>query len=163
MRHSILAGMKDRPSRKREHLSAAGVLNPHPERVDDPLFHDHPTFFDANDQLQVRYEMLRSHRIDAQSVIAICQRYGVSRQGFYNVQERFDAEGTAGLLPRKPGPKGPSTLTARVLQFIEGELQDDPDRNGRSLVTELEGRFGVRVHKRTLEKLLAQRRSKKNA
>ncbi|MEE8296999.1 MAG: helix-turn-helix domain-containing protein [Hyphomicrobium sp.] len=160
---SILASMEDRPRRKRAHLSDAGVLNAHPARVDDPLFHDHPTFFDANDQLQVRYEMLRSHRVDDQSVVAICQRYGVSRQSFYNVQERFDVEGTVGLLPRKPGPKGPSKLTAEVLQFIARELQDDPDRNVRSLVTELEGRFGVRVHKRTLEKLLAERRSKKNS
>jgi len=43
-------------------------------------------------------------------VVGICQRYGVSRQTFYNLQERFLSAGTAGLLAKKQGPKGPSKV-----------------------------------------------------
>ena len=50
-----------------------------------------------------------------------------------------------------------------MLEFIARQLQDEPNRNARSLLTELKVRFGVRVHKRTLEKFLAEFRSKKNA
>lgn len=154
--------MEDRRYQKRAYLRAAGVLNPFPERVNDPLFHDHAAFFDATDLLQVRYEMLRAHRLDHHRVVALCQRYGISRQSFYNVQARFDAAGTAGLLSRKPGPHGPSKLTTDVVQFVERQLHEDPTRRARALVRQLEEQFGTRCHPRTLEKLLKDLRSKKN-
>ncbi len=128
----------------------------------NPLFEQFPDFFDAHDRLQVRYEMLRSHRVDEHKVAAICKRYGVSRQTFYNLQERFLSEGTAGLLSRKPGPKGPSKLTGALLQFVERRFHQEPDLGGSSLVSQIEDRFGVSFHKRTLEKLLQELRSKKN-
>ena len=154
--------MPENPKRKQQHLREAELLHAQPERVQDPLFEQFPDFFDAHDQLQVRYEMLRSHRVDEQKVAAIGQRYGVSRQTFYNLQERFLSEGTAGLLSRKPGPKGPSKLTRELLQFVEQRFQQEPDLGGSSLVRQLEERFGVSFHKRTLEKLLKELRSKKN-
>ena len=43
---------------KKQSLRAAGTLNLRPERVVDPLFRD-SVFFDSNDILQVRYEMIR--------------------------------------------------------------------------------------------------------
>jgi transposase len=120
-----------------------------------------PDFFEPRDQLQVRYEMLRSHRVDEHKVAAVCQRYGVSRQTFYNLQERFLSGGTAGLLSRKRGPKGPSKLTGELLQLVERRLQQEPELSGGSLASQIEDRFGVAVHKRTLEKLLKELRSKK--
>jgi len=160
--HGSLVRMPDKPTHKRRTLHEAGLLHPHPERVQDPLFGNFPAFFDSQDQLQVRYEMLRSHLVDKRSVVATCQYYGVSRQTFYNLQERFLKEGTAGLLARKPGPKGPAKLTTEVLQFVEHQLQHDPHLSARALVSQLEERFGVSFHKRTLEKLLKELRSKKN-
>ena len=154
--------MADQRSRKLASLRAASVLHPDPDRVSDPLFHDHPTFFDANDLLQVRYEMLRAHLLDHHRVVALCRRYGLSRQSFYTVQARFEAAGTAGLVGRKPGPKGPSKLTAEVVEFVERQLHADPTRRARALVEELEDHVGVRCHPRTLEKLLKDLRSKKN-
>lgn len=159
----MLLDMEDRPRRKRESLKVAGLLNPHPERVDDPLFHQHPTFFDAHDQLQIRYEMLRSQHFGQQSVVVICRRFGVSRQTFYHLQERFVREGTAGLLWKKPGPKGPVKLTAEVLRFVEQQLQHHPDIGTRSLISLLAEHVGVTLHKRTVEKLLKELRSKKNS
>lgn len=161
--YSILSRMeKDSPS-KRQHLEDAGLLHPRPEQVKAPLFHDYPAFFDAHDQLQVRYEMLRAHLVDKQNVVAICQRYGVSRQTFYNLQARFVGEGTAGLLLKKPGPKGPSKLTTEVVAFVAQQLQQQPQPSTRTLVASIEQRFGVSFHKRTLEKLVTELRSKKNA
>ena len=105
--------MADQRSRKLASLRAASVLHPDPDRVSDPLFHDHPTFFDANDLLQVRYEMLRAHLLDHHRVVALCRRYGLSRQSFYTVQARFEAAGTA------PSPDShpihPQTRAARDL------------------------------------------------
>ena len=82
---------------------------------------------------------------------------------FYNVQERFLSEGSAGLLVKKPGPKGPSKLTAKVRQFVAHQLQHDPHLSTRSLRSQLKEQFDLRCHPRTLERLLNELRSKKNA
>ena len=155
--------MPEKPTRKQQHLREAGVLHAEPERIRDPLFLECPAFFDPHDQLQVRYEMLRAHLLDSQNVVGICQRYGVSRQTFYNLQARFLSEGTAGLLAKKPGPKGPSKLTARVREFVEHQIQRDPGLSPGVLLSQLEERFNTSFHRRTLEKLLAELRSKKNS
>ena len=47
---------------KEKRLADSGTLNPNPEEVTDPLFKGH-VFFDAQDLIQVKYEMLR--RVEA--------------------------------------------------------------------------------------------------
>ena len=155
--------MEDGNKRKRENLEEAGLLNATPEQVRDPLFREYPGFFDAHDNLQVRYEMLRSNQIDGESVVAICKRYGVSRQTFYNLQERFTKSGTAGLVPKKSGPRGPSKLTADVVKFVNQHLDQDPSIGTMQLVKRIEGEFGISCHRRTIEKLFGELRSKKNS
>jgi transposase len=155
--------MEDRKTRKRENLREAGVLNPKPERIQDSLFLESPDFFDPQDDLQVRYEMLRVHLVDGDNVSAICQRFGVSRQTFYNLQEKFLNEGTAGLLAKRPGPKGPSKLTEDVLSFVKQRLQTQASISTPELLTQVQKKFRVSFHRRTLEKLLKDLRSKKNA
>lgn len=152
-----------RKARKRRHLREAGLLHPEPQRVRDPLFEQAPEFFDAEDHLQVRYEMLRAHLVDRDAIRAICRRFGVSRQTFYNLQAKFRGEGTGGLLPKRPGPKGPRTLTAEVLAFASQRLGSEAVPSTTELRQEIQGRFGVALHRRTLEKLVKDLRAKKNA
>jgi len=158
-----LRAMEDRKTQKRENLQEAGVLNSKPERIEDPLFLESPDFFDTHDDLQVRYEMLRAHLVDGDHVSAISQRFGVSRQTFYNLQEKFLNEGTAGLLPKRPGPRGPSKLTEDVLSFVKQRLQTNASISTPDLLTLVQQKFGVSFHRRTLEKLLKDLRSKKNS
>ena len=53
--------------RKRQTLRRHGTLNPEPESVTDPLFHGND-FFDPNDLVQVKYEMLRRVRLPFDAV-----------------------------------------------------------------------------------------------
>lgn len=147
---------------KRTKLREAGLLHPQPDSVRDPLFEEAPEFFDAEDLLQVRYEMLRAHLVERDAIRAICQRFGVSRQTFYNLQAKFHSEGTAGLLPKRPGPKGPRKLTAEVLAFVSERLDSEQGPSTKGLREEIQGRFGVALHRRTLEKLVRDLRRKKN-
>ena len=48
---------------KGESLRQQGVLNPHPQKVADPLFHG-SEFFDPRDLVQVKYEMLRRVQVE---------------------------------------------------------------------------------------------------
>lgn len=155
--------MADPEADKRRHLQEAGLLHRRPERVRDPLFQQAPEFFDAADHLQVRYEMLRAHLVERDAIRAICQRYGVSRQTFYALQAKFRGEGTAGLLPKRPGPKGPRKLTAQVLAFVSQRVGGKEVPSTGALREQVQRRFGAALHRRTLEKLVKDLRAKKNA
>lgn len=155
--------MKTKMAQKHKNLMEAGLLNPNPDRVFDPLFQLHPEFFDALDALQVRYEMLRSHEIDGESVVEICKRYGISRQTFYNLHEKFLREGSAALLSKKPGPRAPSKLTKNVLEFVEQQVKRGSGVGTIELLSRIEDKFAVSLHRRTIEKLLREIRSKKNS
>jgi hypothetical protein len=63
---------------KREFLEAAGALHPHPERVRALLFERY-RFFDPLEKVQVKYEMLRAHAVEGQTVAAVSAAFGFSR------------------------------------------------------------------------------------
>jgi hypothetical protein len=81
-----------KPIPKREMLRRTGALNPRPDRVTDEGF-AHSDFFDPDDLLQVKYEMLRRVRCDDFTVKQAAQRFGFSRPSFYQAQETFTRGG----------------------------------------------------------------------
>lgn len=154
--------MGHRKSSKLTRLSEAGLLHAHPDRIRDPLFLDQPDFFDSHDLLQVHYELLRAHLIAGDKIAGLCRRFGVSRQTFYNLLARFLERGSSGLLPGRPGPKGPSKLSREVASFAEKEAAGEEGISGALLASRIEAQLGVSLHKRTVEKLLRALRAKKN-
>ena len=67
---------------KRDALKRHGTLNPHPNAVTDPLFQT-GDFFDRDDLVQVKYEMLRRVTVDKQSVTQSATAFGFSRPTYY--------------------------------------------------------------------------------
>ena len=141
---------------KEKALQEYGALNTHP--VTDPLFKEND-FFDPRDLVQVKYEMLRKVHKDGQPISHVAASFGFSRPSFYKAMNDFKLEGIAGLLPRKRGPQGGHKLTQEVLEFIEEILAMDKYMSIPVLLDEVEKRFGVRVHRRSLER--ARRRCEK--
>ena len=121
MRHIViytltaLPPMTKRPT-KIDRLREMGMLNPQPERVRAPWF-EVAGFFDANDLLQVKYEMLRHARQGGVTKAEAAELFGVSRPTFYQAEAAFDQAGLAGLLPRPgcpaPAPHSPSARPPR--------------------------------------------------
>ena len=144
-------------------MKKAGLFNHNEKRVKDSLFLKHTNFFDPCDNLQIRYEMIRSHLVDDNSVVEICRRFGISRQSFYTLQDKFNQKGTAGLLYRKPGPQGPSKLTTEVLEFVLQDLQSDRQTSIIEIKSQIQKNFGVLLHRRTIEKLCKDLKQKKNS
>jgi hypothetical protein len=64
---------------KRDALKRHGTLNPDPAVVTDALFQT-GNFFDADDLVQVKYEMLRRVRVDKQSVSQSASAFGFHAQ-----------------------------------------------------------------------------------
>src|SRR5260370_14868739 len=92
---------------KRRALRAQGALNPAPEKVLAEPFRSHPEFFDAEDRLQVRYEMLRGPSQGEMTVVEACRLFAVSRQTFYTLRRALEARGHAGPPEAQPGRQGP--------------------------------------------------------
>lgn len=119
----------------------------------DPLFHG-GGFFDPRDLLQVRYEMIRRHRVENLSVAATAELFGVTLPTAYQAHAAFAAAGLAGLLPKRRGPKQGHKLTPEVLAHIEQRRRERPDWRARDAQAELQERFGLNVHRRSLERAL---------
>ena len=147
---------------KLSRLREAGLLHSHPEHVRDRLFVERSDFFDVHDLLQVRYELLRAHLVEGDKIAGVCRRFGVSRQTFYKFLARFLEQGSGGLLPGRPGPKGPSKLSVEVMRFAEEQLSLDKEISGAALASRIDSQLGIAIHKRTAEKLLTSLRTKKN-
>ena len=151
---------------KRQALERARLLHPHPDKVLSPLF-ERIAFFDSNDKLQVKYEMLRSHEVEGLPVNRAAELFGYTRQGFYQIQQAFREEGTAGLVEKKRGRKGPVKCTPEIVAFIVRQKQAEPELSGRELAERVLEEHGVRMHRRTIEKVVknlkAPRRKKKRS
>ena len=147
---------RDPPSDPKErHLRLRRALHPHPERVRDEAFLT-SEFFDPRDQVQVRYEMLRRHRVDKDAISQVTRRFGVTRPTFYQVAAQYEREGLAGLVPSKRGPKGPRKCTEEILEFVRERRAQAPDLAWEDLLQEVNERFGVTLHRRTVERGLAR-------
>lgn len=144
---------------KRRSLEQHGSLNRRPETVRDPLFAEHD-FFDPEDLVQVKYEMLRRVRVDGDSVSQAAARFGFSRPSFYAARERFETEGLAGIVPHRSGPHEGHKLSKDVVDFLEQVLAEAPATRPSQLVDQVQQRFGLQVHTRSIERALSRRRKK---
>ena len=136
-------------------LRAARSLNPRPEAVADERFAG-SEFFDARDLVQVKYEMVRRVRADGDAVSRSAAAFGFSRPSFYEAAAALDAQGLAGLVPARPGPRGAHKLTEEVLKYARERQAQDPSLRSAGLAELIAERFGVRVHPRSVERALAR-------
>jgi transposase len=130
-------------------LTEAGLVHPHADAVRAPLFAE-SDFFLAADKVQVKYEMLRAHVLDGCSVTEAASTHGYSRAGFYLVASAFDRTGMAGLLDDKRGRRGPVKLSPEIAAFV---LAAPAGLSGAELAEEVRRRFGVQLHRRTVERV----------
>lgn len=148
--------MAKRPT-KLDRLREVHLLNPQPESVGAPWF-EAAGFFDANDLLQVRYEMLRYARQDGVTKAAAAELFGVSRPTFYQAEAAFAHAGLAGLLPRPRGPKTAHKLTADVMRLIHDHHRPGEPIQARMLAQLVQQRLGLAVHPRSIERALARKK-----
>ena len=142
--------MRSKPS-KADVLLEEGTLNPAPEKVLDPKFRE-SEFFDPRDVVQVKYEMLRRVSMENASVTNVAQEYGVSRPTYYQAKANLAEAGIAGLVPKKPGPRGPHKIQGKVLAFLKKRLVPGEPIRARALAAFILREFGVEVHPRTIER-----------
>jgi transposase len=146
---------------KSEALAQDGVLNPNPEAVRDTLFAGNP-FFDAKDLVQVRYEMVRRHQVDGVAISVAASSFGVTRPTFYKAQSALQTVGLAGLLPSRRGPKGGHKVSDDVIAFVVDLKAGRPELTTLQCLDAIETHFGIKVHRRSLERALAGKKKRLN-
>jgi hypothetical protein len=107
--------------------------------VEDPL-----------DVVQVKYELLRRVRVERAPVTHAVAAFGVSRPTYYQAQAAFVQGGLGGLVPRKRGRRSAHKLTPAVMAYVAAARADER-ASTKTLVQQIEDRFGVSVHPRSLE------------
>ena len=147
---------------KRAALRRHHALNPHPQAVRDAAFSGGSPFFDPEDLVQVKYEMLRRVREEGERVTQASAAFGLSRPSFYAAQAAFREAGLPGLVPQRPGPRRAHKLSGPVLDLLEQALAAEPALTSAALAGLLAERLALRVHPRSVERALA-RRAKKGA
>lgn len=147
------------PDTKLAALRAAGAVHPQPDAVQDPLFRGSP-FFDPRDLVQVKYEMLRRVQAEGAPVTQAAASFGFSRVAFYQAQASYTRAGLPGLVPRRRGPKAGHKLSDTVLADLERARAQDPSLGTVGLVRRVRERFGMTVHRRSVERALARRLKK---
>jgi transposase len=142
---------------KVEALRAERCLNPRPEAVRDERFQG-SEFLDARDLVQVKYEMVRRARVDGEPVGRAAEAFGFSRPSFYAAQSALERGGLQALVPARPGPKRAHKMSDEVVAFARERLAGDPSLSSKDLASLIAERFGVSVHRRSVERALARGR-----
>ena len=138
---------------KTQALRQSQTLNPRAQQVRDRLFLEQE-FFDPRDLAQVKYEMLRRARKEDTPISQAAAAFGFSRPSFYKAQQDFTAAGLAGLIARKRGPKQRHKLSPRVMAFVSQTQEREPSLQAGALVQRIQQKFGLSVHRRSLERAL---------
>lgn len=144
--------------RKLAALRAQHAAHPHPDTVRDPVFTSGDPFFDPRDLVQVRYEMLRRVREEGRSVTATAAAFGVSRPAFYAAAAHFAAAGLPGLVPERPGPRRAHKLSDAVVDELVTSQEADSALTSADLARIAAERFGIGVHRRSVERAMARRK-----
>ncbi len=134
-------------------LRLHGCLNRNPGRVHDRRFVEEE-FFDPRDMLQVKYEMVRAVRAERLPVTHGAARFGLSRPSCYKAIRAFDEEGLPGLLPGRPGPRGPHKLTPGIVAFLSDASTRDPSLGMDDLARMARENLGVELHRRSVQRAL---------
>ncbi|MBV9282297.1 MAG: helix-turn-helix domain-containing protein [Chloroflexi bacterium] len=135
-------------------LAAYGAVNPRPEAVTDPLFAT-SAFLDARDLVQTRYEMVRRVQVEGHAASHVAAAFGVSRQTVYQARAAFEAAGLPGLLPRPRGPRRRHKLRPEVVAFLVQARRGPGSIPVPALCQRVRERFGITVHRRSIERILA--------
>jgi transposase len=138
---------------KRVFLEKEGLLNAKPDRVSHPLF-ETLDFFDPFDLPQVRYEMIRSARVEKMTVAAACKLFGFSREYFYKLERAFMARGYVALLGSTMGRRPIIALNQEIVNFIAHRKMENAGLSGEKLRQEIQSLYKVDCSRRTVERIV---------
>ena len=92
------------------------------------------------------------------SIVEVATRFGVSRPTVYQAQATFQEAGLSGLSPKQRGPKERHKLSTEVIDYVRSLRAAEPGLTTVACVQAIQKKFGVTVHRRSLERALASKK-----
>jgi transposase len=120
--------------------------------VQSKLFQE-SDFFRHHDRGQVKYEMLRAHCYEGRFITRVCKEFGYSRESFYQALEAFGKEGLAGLADKPKGKTKPDKVTPEIIGFVIYQ-RAKYGLSGAAITEKILQEFRLKLHKRTVERIL---------
>jgi len=142
---------------KKDVLVENGTYNKNHMRVKDIRFIG-GDFFDPMDIVQVKYEMLKAVAKSGKPVSGAADVFGFSRTAYYNIKDAFDSQGVIGLIPEKPGPRGPHKLTPEYQKQIDDYIAKKPGASSGEIAIAINETKAVSINKRTVERYRAKKK-----
>ena len=136
---------------KQEILQENGTYNRNYEKVMEQRFKS-DEFYDPQDLVQVKYEMLRTANETHRSIEEIADNFGFSRAAFYKIKNLYEKEGVSAFVPDKSGPKSARKLTREHREFIDKYLAQNPNVSSGNMAEIIYKERGLRISKRTVER-----------
>lgn len=137
-----------------------GSFNKNAASVNNPLFKSN-SYFDPQDIVQVKYEMLRAVKNNELTVSAASKQFGFSRTAYYKIEKRFNEAGIGGLCLQKTGPKFPAKVTSDIIEFAEELKEKCPGITNDKIIKEIKDQKGITIHKRSLQRIQAKKNNLK--
>jgi len=138
---------------KKDFLNKEGLLNRRPERITHPLFLT-LDFFDPLDLPQVKYELMRSARVDNISVTEACRLFGFSREYFYRLEKAFMKHGYVSVIGSAMGRRPIIALNQEIVSFIVHRKMEEPRLSGKALRKEILHQYSIDCSGRTVERII---------
>jgi hypothetical protein len=108
----------------------------------------------ADDRLAQRFLMLVEGECLEESVVGVAQKYGFSRQRYYQLLEDFNTGGLLALEPQKTGPKTNYRRTDQVVRQVLRHCFLDPDASPAVVAQKLrQTRFQISL--RSIQRIIA--------
>lgn len=151
--------MKNSDDGRLKALEETKTLNKAADKVTDEKFKK-MVFFDPNDILQVKYEMLRYSEQDGITIMRAAKTYGFSRISFYKISKAFKEYGLAGLFPDKRGPKRAHKMGQEVMEFTNSLINKNPKIRSAKIKEKIMEHFNITVHQRSIERAIERAKKK---
>ena len=110
-------------------------------------------FFNPNDRIQTKYEMLRAHCHEGRFIVRVCREFGYSRESFYKALDAFQKEGLAGLADKHKGKIKPDKVTPEIIGYVIYQRAKF-GLSGAGIAKKILDEYGLKLHKRTVERIL---------
>lgn len=136
---------------KKDILTKNGTFNKNYDKVSEQKFIS-DDFFDPQDLVQIKYEMLRTARDSERNISEVADAFGFSRAAFYKIKASFEQEGISAFNPDKSGPKGAKKFTEEHQRFVDNYLTTHPKTSSDNLTVILKRERGIEISKRTIER-----------
>lgn len=109
----------------------------------------------VSDPILPKFAMLFEGECEGLGPLAAAQKFGFSKQRYFQLRQAFEKEGTLALFNQKRGPKSNYRRTDQVLQQVVRYRFLDPEASADVIAQKLR-QTGYPISTRSVERVLAQ-------